>query len=86
MADIPKRAQTPFWAERAMRNLPYRMLRELEVKLLTGLSRTTRWRMIRDGLFPPPVKIGKRCTGTPLSAVLRWQRLLAGNVTVDESG
>ena len=81
MKDVFSRPAIPLWGERAMRSLPDRMLREPEVRLITGLSRTTRWRLIREGIFPAPVKIGKRCAGTPLSAVMRWLTLHAGNVS-----
>ncbi|MCY4623291.1 MAG: AlpA family phage regulatory protein [bacterium] len=29
-----------------------------EVIEITGLSRTTIWRRERDGLFPPPIRLG----------------------------
>lgn len=41
-----------------------RILREQEVKSLTGLSRATRWRGVRDGWFPRPVR--------PTPATMGW--------------
>lgn len=35
-----------------------RFLREPEVQNITGLSRTTRWRLTREGQFPKAYKIG----------------------------
>lgn len=35
-----------------------RMMRMPEVMALTGLSRTTIWRRLRDGSFPPAVRLG----------------------------
>ena len=35
-----------------------RILRQADVIRLTGLSRTTIWRRVRDGSFPPPIRLG----------------------------
>ena len=35
-----------------------RILRQAEVTEMTGLSRTTIWRRVRDGSFPQPVRLG----------------------------
>ncbi len=35
-----------------------RVVRMPEVIEITGLSRTTIWRRERDGLFPPPIRLG----------------------------
>ena len=35
-----------------------RVLRQSDVIRLTGLSRTTIWRRVRDGSFPPPIRLG----------------------------
>ena len=40
-----------------------RMMREKEVRNVTGLSRVTRWRMERRGEFPRKVRLTKRCVG-----------------------
>jgi prophage regulatory protein len=40
-----------------------RILREREVKHVTGLSRVTRWRLERRGLFPKKVRLTERCVG-----------------------
>ena len=35
-----------------------RILRQPEVIEMTGLSRTTIWRRVQDGSFPPPIRLG----------------------------
>lgn len=49
-----------------------RILREAEVCALTGLSRTTIWRLEQEGKFPPRCKIAKHATGWFLSQVEEW--------------
>ena len=39
-----------------------RILRLPEVLEITGLSRTTIWRRVRDGSFPQPVRLGAEGT------------------------
>jgi prophage regulatory protein len=51
-----------------------RMLREREVKHITGLSRVTRWRMERRGEFPGRVHLAPRCVGWPEAEVMEWMR------------
>ena len=48
-------------------------LRFPEVKFRTGLSRTTIHRLIKDGDFPCPKKLGKRAVGWLSSDVARWR-------------
>jgi prophage regulatory protein len=49
-----------------------RILRDEEVRSLTGLSRTTRWRLIRAEKFPKPVKLTESAIGWRESSVLAW--------------
>jgi prophage regulatory protein len=49
------------------------MLRMQEVKALTGLSRSTIWRMVKGGDFPSPIPIGKRARGWPSGDIARWR-------------
>ena len=46
--------------------------REQKVKETTGLSRTTRWRMIKRERFPSPIKIGESAVGWLRSEILQW--------------
>ncbi|TKF31282.1 helix-turn-helix transcriptional regulator [Enterovibrio norvegicus] len=49
-----------------------RILRVKEISELLGLSKSTIWRMRRDGLFPAPLKIGPRAVGWRESDVTDW--------------
>lgn len=49
-----------------------RFVREPEASEITGLSRTTRWRMERDGKFPSRRRISSRCTGWLMSEIQAW--------------
>ena len=48
------------------------LLREPEVRKLTGLSRTQRYRMVKAGTFPAPVKIGGRVSAWRASQISSW--------------
>ena len=48
------------------------MLRPSEVMVRTGLSRTTLWRRVRAGTFPPPHELGKSAIGWPASVIDAW--------------
>ena len=49
-----------------------KMLREKDVKQLTGLSRVTRWRLEKRGEFPKKVKLTERCVGWPEAEIMEW--------------
>ena len=49
-----------------------RILRDEAIRDRTGLSRTTRWRLIRDGKFPKPVKLTEHAIGWRESAIEAW--------------
>lgn len=51
-----------------------RTIREPECRNLTGLCRTTRYLMEKNGKFPVRRKIGGRAVGWILSEVLAWQQ------------
>jgi prophage regulatory protein len=51
---------------------PDRILRDPEVRERTGLSRTTRWRLIRKGWFPPAVSITAAAIGWKEPDIQRW--------------
>ena len=57
-------------------NTPYpiedRFLREPEVKLITGLSRTTRWRLERTGKFPRRRRIAEQAVAWSAREVTEW--------------
>jgi prophage regulatory protein len=49
-----------------------RILRAREVSDVTGLSRTTIWKLSRAGLFPRKVKLTTRAIGWRASEVSAW--------------
>jgi prophage regulatory protein len=56
----------------ALPSPPDRILREDEVRDRTGLSRTTRWRLIRTEKFPKPVKLTEHAIGWRESSIEAW--------------
>ena len=53
------------------------ILRLPQVLVLTGLSKTTLWRRVRDGEFPPALRLGgpkSRAVGWRRSDVDQWLR------------
>ncbi len=53
-------------------DLPERILRAKEVAKITGLSRTTLWRMEKSGTFPNRVCLGVGSVGWRFSEVSQW--------------
>ena len=51
-----------------------RIIREVECRQLTGICRTTRYMMEKEGEFPARRKLGGRAVGWLLSEVSDWQR------------
>lgn len=51
-----------------------RMIREGECRQLTGICRTTRYMMEKEGKFPARRKLGGRAVGWLLSEVTAWQQ------------
>ncbi|CEL87237.1 TPA: helix-turn-helix transcriptional regulator [Klebsiella michiganensis] len=51
-----------------------RVIREKECRQLTGICRTTRYMMEREGKFPSRRKLGGRAVGWLLSEVSAWQQ------------
>ena len=51
-----------------------RFLREKQCKDITGLSRTTRWRLERAGLFPKRYQISQNAIAWRESDVQEWLR------------
>ena len=47
-------------------------MREPEVQRITGLSRTTRWRLQRDGMFPYRRQISPNSVGWLASEINAW--------------
>ncbi len=53
-----------------------KILRQEAVLEMTGLSRTTLWRLRNAKKFPPPVKLSTRAIGWLRSEIERWLRNL----------
>ncbi|HIJ25790.1 MAG: AlpA family phage regulatory protein [Gammaproteobacteria bacterium] len=51
-----------------------RIVRAKELQELTGLSRTTLWRMERKGEFPDRVPLSGSSVGWRYSEVMEWMR------------
>lgn len=51
-----------------------RVIREAECRKLTGICRTTRYMMEKEGSFPARRKLGGRAVGWLLSEVTAWQQ------------
>jgi prophage regulatory protein len=51
-----------------------RFIREYERRQITGLSRTTWWRLERKGLAPPRRALSANCTGWLLSEITAWMQ------------
>jgi prophage regulatory protein len=49
-------------------------IRPRDVVEMIGVSRTTLWRMVQAGTFPPPVRITERNRGYLLEAVEEWMK------------
>ncbi len=49
-----------------------RFVGEKECHQITSLSRITRWRLIKQGLFPPKIRLSPNRTAWRLSAVQEW--------------
>ena len=49
-----------------------KIIRAAEVVEMLAISRTTLWRLIKAGKFPPPLKLSVRARGWRLSDVEAW--------------
>ena len=49
-----------------------RLLRREEVEARCGITRTTIYRLMREGRFPEPLKIGERAVRWPESEITAW--------------
>lgn len=59
-----------------------RLLRVAAVENIVGLKKSTIYKLVQQGIFPAPVRIGARASGWSESAVLRWvqERIQHGGV------
>ncbi|QCP87440.1 AlpA family transcriptional regulator [Cereibacter sphaeroides] len=52
--------------------MPEKYLRRTNVESVTGLSRTTIYRLMAEGKFPKPVKLTSRAVAWPESRISEW--------------
>jgi prophage regulatory protein len=52
--------------------LPHALLKLATVEAMTGISRPNIYRRMAKGDFPAAIRMGKRCTRWPASAVREW--------------
>lgn len=48
------------------------IIRKPEVSKITGLPHSTIYRLIKQGTFPAPIKLGERASGWFLNEVEEW--------------
>ncbi len=65
--------------------MPDRFIREPEVRRTTGLSRSTRWRLERDGRFPMRRKISPNAVAWLESEIQDWLRTQAEDTRAEWS-
>lgn len=51
---------------------PNRIIRRAELLTIIGVSRSTLYQWMADGIFPRPIKLGRRAVGWPSSALNLW--------------
>lgn len=51
---------------------PERLLRRHEVEGLIGLKRSKLYQMVREGVFPKPVRLGSKAVAWRASEVAAW--------------
>ena len=51
-----------------------RILRVPDIRHLTGLSRSTIWRLEKEGHFPKRLSLGQRAVGWRKTEVIRWMQ------------
>lgn len=48
------------------------LLRRPQVEAITGLSRSTLYRLVAESKFPSPVRLSERCVAWPSDLVAGW--------------
>lgn len=59
------------------------ILRRTDEQELTGLSRSTIYRLSSNGSFPKPAKLGPRAVGWPEAKIRAWIADRTGEVSSD---
>lgn len=61
-----------------------RLLRRAEIIKARGIGNTRHYRDIQNGLFPPPIPIGKRTKANPESEVAAINKAVVAGKSPDE--
>jgi prophage regulatory protein len=61
-----------FTQQRRIYQMARRYIRRTEVEALTGLSRSTLYRMMETGDFPKPVKLTRKAVAWPEDQISEW--------------
>jgi prophage regulatory protein len=72
-ASAPDRAASPRTASVDPPRYPGSLLRIKDVSAMLGMSRSTIYRAISEGIFPKPVNVGERSVRWRLDAVEAWR-------------
>jgi len=56
----------------SVENVSERLMRRREVQRMTGLSRSSLYRLIASKEFPPPIKLSEKCVAWLESEVSEW--------------
>lgn len=52
--------------------MPNEIVRPRNLPAVTGMSRTTCWRLSRSGDFPPKIQLSTGCVGYSRAALVAW--------------
>lgn len=52
--------------------MPETLYRREAVEKMVGLSTTSLYRLMDEGLFPRPIRVGKRAVRWPESTITKW--------------
>lgn len=77
MRTMTTKAATPTWAAEYKPAELGRVLRPKAAADFLGISRTTLWRLAREGRIAAPLQIGARARGWPLATLLQAQAAMS---------
>jgi prophage regulatory protein len=60
-------------------------LRDTQLAARYAVDRTTVWRWVRRGTFPPPAKLSEGCVRWRADAVQEWESRISGDLPPEAS-